>query len=87
MNRASDTIDCRGLSTALIILRIKQAMVGRGPEGGSLKAFVGADCDCNQAAAALEDGRHDVALVQDELNSSPVDALHASHNAAGRANV
>jgi hypothetical protein len=61
--QATNAINCNGLSAAPILLRIKQALVGRVNDTSQLEILVDADCDRDRLRPSLGRYRDAVRLV------------------------
>jgi len=64
MPQPTTFLDCRGLSNALTVLRIKQAMIGRADCGLPIDVLVdGSCCDAERVSASLTGESTDVQLL------------------------
>lgn len=65
MAKSAQALDCRGLTEALTVLRIKQALsVGRQASGAPLPVLIGTDCDGARILNALGDAAARVRYVE-----------------------
>lgn len=55
MSRTENSIDCRGLSGVLTVIRIKQAFTDWDDGGCGLDVMVDPDCNCGRLIEALSD--------------------------------
>ena len=64
MTMIEGSIDCRGLSGVLTVLRIKQAVVDRCDGDDCLAVVVDPDCNCGRLAEALHGQNNDVRFLK-----------------------
>ena len=87
MDQEETLIDCRGLSAALTVLRIKQAFIGAPEDVSHVDVVVNYDCDCRRIAASLADKEGDVRFLKTEEDAPPAYVLSMSSAKTMRAHV
>ncbi|QQA43583.1 hypothetical protein [Pelagovum pacificum] len=69
MKDGFETLDCRGLSAPLTMLRIRQNLCCQGEAATPLHAVVDSDCDCDSLSSWLAGVDEDVHLMKGATNT------------------
>ena len=82
----SNTINCNGLSTAPIVLRIKQALTALSDDNLPLGVLVDSECDCTRVVSSLGPLAGDVYLASD-VGQLPVRPFSSDRKAGRSADI
>ena len=83
MTSTNSSIECRGLSGVLTILRVKQAVVDRQADSPSLTVVVDQNCNCGQFDGVFSKDGCEVCFLkcgEGELPAHVINAMPSSTN-------
>ncbi|MAK60208.1 MAG: hypothetical protein CMK09_04455 [Ponticaulis sp.] len=87
MSREDNSIDCRGLSGVLTVIRLKQAFTDRAARHNALDVVVDPDCNCSWVTQALADDAEDIRFLTCADQSIPAHIIAATSSETQQLNV